>query len=134
MIKLSVFKISYLFLFITDVSRHVINASDMHPVPDTLEYGNRMYKLISGNFTWSSALQACMANGSELVSITDQYHQAFLTVIINRLGFSHWIGLFSSDVRSTVPADNVMLPRRFSTYKLVSCVVDLKSQKVCIWR
>uniref|UniRef100_A0A8C5U0H8 Secretory phospholipase A2 receptor n=1 Tax=Malurus cyaneus samueli TaxID=2593467 RepID=A0A8C5U0H8_9PASS len=80
-----------------DTSRHVTNASDMYPVPDTLEYGNRMYKLISGNFTWSSALEACMANSAELVSITDQYHQAFLTVIVNRLGYSHWIGLFTSD-------------------------------------
>lgn len=41
-----------------------------------------------------------MANGAELVSITDRYHQAFLTVIVNRLGYSHWIGLFTSDVRS----------------------------------
>lgn len=80
-----------------DTSRHVINASDMYPVPDTLEYGNRTYKLISGNFTWSSALRACMANSAELVSITDQYHQAFLTVIVSRLGYNHWIGLFTSD-------------------------------------
>ncbi|XP_074729478.1 secretory phospholipase A2 receptor isoform X3 [Strix uralensis] len=80
-----------------DTSRHVINASEMYSVPETLEYGNRMYKLISGNFTWSSALKTCMANGAELVSITDQYHQAFLTVIVNRLGYNHWIGLFTSD-------------------------------------
>lgn len=75
----------------------------MYPVPDTLEYGNRMYKLISGNFTWSSALKACMANSAELVSITDQYHQAFLTVIVSRLGYNHWIGLFTSDVRRRLP-------------------------------
>lgn len=87
-------------MFVTDTSRHVINASEMYPVPDTLEYGNRTYKLIRGNFTWSSALKTCMANGAELVSITDQYHQAFLTVIVNRLGYDHWIGLFTSDVRS----------------------------------
>ncbi|XP_054685920.1 secretory phospholipase A2 receptor [Grus americana] len=80
-----------------DTSRHVINASEMYPVPDTLEYGNRTYKLIRGNFTWSSALKTCMANGAELVSITNQYHQAFLTVIVNRLGYNHWIGLFTSD-------------------------------------
>lgn len=72
----------------------------MYPVPDNLQYGSRMYKLIRGNFTWSSALKTCMANGAELVSITDRYHQAFLTVIVNRLGYSHWIGLFTSDVRS----------------------------------
>ncbi|KAM6077828.1 secretory phospholipase A2 receptor isoform 1-T1 [Theristicus caerulescens] len=80
-----------------DTSRHVINASEMYPMPDTLEYGNRTYKLLRGNFTWSSALKTCMANGAELVSITDRYHQAFLTVIVNRLGYNHWIGLFTSD-------------------------------------
>ncbi|XP_061200171.1 integrin beta-6 isoform X9 [Neopsephotus bourkii] len=80
-----------------DTSRHVINASETYPVPDTLEYGNRTYQLLRGNFTWSSALKTCMANGAELVSITNQYHQAFLTVIVNRLGYNHWIGLFTSD-------------------------------------
>lgn len=44
-----------------------------------------------------------MANGAELVSIADQYHQAFLTVIVNRLGYDHWIGLFTADVRSGLP-------------------------------
>lgn len=44
-----------------------------------------------------------MANGAELVSITNQYHQAFLTVIVNRLGYNHWIGLFTSDVCSGFP-------------------------------
>jgi len=44
-----------------------------------------------------------MANGAELVSVTDQYQQAFLTVIVNRLGYNHWIGLFTSDVRSGLP-------------------------------
>ncbi|NWU96709.1 PLA2R phospholipase, partial [Upupa epops] len=80
-----------------DTSRRVINASEMYPVPDTLEYGNRMYKLIHGNLTWSSALQTCMAEGADLVSIADQYHQAFLTVIVNRLGYDQWIGLFTLD-------------------------------------
>lgn len=132
-IKFPVLKISsFSFLFVTDTSRHFINASDMYPVPDTLEYGNRMYKLISGNFTWSSALQACMANSAELVSITDQYHQAFLTIIVNRLGYSHWIGLFTSDVCRRLLTVSVMLQRRSASYKLMSCVIDLKAQKVCI--
>ncbi|EMP38729.1 Integrin beta-6, partial [Chelonia mydas] len=80
-----------------DTSRHAIDASEMYPVPDTLEYGNRTYKLIHGNMTWFAALKTCMANGTELVSVTDHYHQAFLTVIVNRLGYAHWIGLSTSD-------------------------------------
>uniref|UniRef100_A0A452HA76 Secretory phospholipase A2 receptor n=1 Tax=Gopherus agassizii TaxID=38772 RepID=A0A452HA76_9SAUR len=80
-----------------DTSKHAIDASEMYPVPDTLEYGNRTYKLIHGNMTWFAALKTCMANGTELVSITDHYHQAFLTVIVNRLGYTHWIGLSTSD-------------------------------------
>ncbi|XP_003341283.2 secretory phospholipase A2 receptor isoform X1 [Monodelphis domestica] len=80
-----------------DTSGHNINASTMFPIPETLEYGNRTYKIISANMTWHAALKACTENGAELVSITDQFHQSFLTVIINRLGHSHWIGLFTSD-------------------------------------
>lgn len=80
-----------------DTSRHIVNASEMYPVPDTLQYANRTYTLIRGNFTWSAALKACMANGAELVSIADQYHQSFLTIIVNRLGYNHWIGLFTAD-------------------------------------
>ncbi|XP_042678556.1 secretory phospholipase A2 receptor isoform X2 [Centrocercus urophasianus] len=80
-----------------DTSRHIVNASEMYPVPDTLQYANRTYTLIRGNLTWSAALKTCMANGAELVSIADQYHQAFLTIIVNRLGYNHWIGLFTAD-------------------------------------
>ncbi|XP_042730749.1 secretory phospholipase A2 receptor isoform X2 [Lagopus leucura] len=80
-----------------DTSRHIVNASEMYPVPDTLQYANRTYILIRGNLTWSAALKTCMANGAELVSIADQYHQAFLTIIVNRLGYNHWIGLFTAD-------------------------------------
>ncbi|XP_066490319.1 secretory phospholipase A2 receptor [Tiliqua scincoides] len=80
-----------------DTSRYVIDPSVMYPIPDTLEYANKTYTLISGNMTWYMALKACKANGAELVSITDHYHQAFLTVIINRLGYPNWIGLFTSD-------------------------------------
>ncbi|XP_064020388.1 secretory phospholipase A2 receptor [Pogoniulus pusillus] len=76
---------------------HGIGASETLPVLQTLEYGNRMYRLIQGNLTWSAALKACLANGAELVSIADQYHQAFLTVLVSRLGYSHWIGLFTLD-------------------------------------
>ncbi|XP_036600274.1 secretory phospholipase A2 receptor isoform X1 [Trichosurus vulpecula] len=80
-----------------DTSGLNINASDMYPIPETLEYGNKTYKIISANMTWHAALKACMESGAELVSITDQFHQSFLTVIINRLGHAHWIGLFTSD-------------------------------------
>ncbi|XP_072468232.1 secretory phospholipase A2 receptor isoform X2 [Notamacropus eugenii] len=80
-----------------DPSGHNINASNMYPIPETLEYGNKTYKIISANMTWHAALTACMESGAELVSITDQFHQSFLTIIINRLGHAHWIGLFTSD-------------------------------------
>lgn len=82
----------------TDTSRHVINPSLMYPIPDTLEYANRTYTLISGNMTWYEASESCKEKGAELVSIVNHYHQAFLTVIVDRLGYAHWIGLFASDV------------------------------------
>lgn len=113
------FKKIIFLLFITDTSRHVINASEMYPVPDTLEYANRTYNLIRGNFTWSAALKTCMANGAELVSIADQYHQAFLTVIVNRLGYNHWIGLFTADVRNGF----IVYVIFFFISKLISCII-----------
>lgn len=85
-------------VFFLDTSGHSINTSDMYPIPNTLEYGNRTYKIINENMTWYTALKTCLMHGAELVSITDQYHQSFLTVILNRLGHAHWIGLFTEDV------------------------------------
>ncbi|XP_037705175.1 secretory phospholipase A2 receptor isoform X1 [Choloepus didactylus] len=80
-----------------DTSGHDVNTSDMYPIPNTLEYGNRTYKIISANMTWYTAVKTCLMHGAELVSITDQYHQSFLTVILSRLGHGHWIGLFTTD-------------------------------------
>ncbi|KAB1278511.1 Secretory phospholipase A2 receptor [Camelus dromedarius] len=80
-----------------DSSGHSVNTSDMYPIPSTLEYGNRTYKIINANMTWYTAMKTCLMHGAELVSITDQYHQSFLTVILSRLGHAHWIGLFTED-------------------------------------
>ncbi|XP_077481364.1 secretory phospholipase A2 receptor isoform X2 [Stigmatopora argus] len=71
--------------------------SSRHPLPDSIEYKSRRYKVVSGNLSWYNALQTCLNNNYELVSITDAYHQAFLTVLVNRLGVPHWIGLYSQD-------------------------------------
>lgn len=48
--------------------------------------------------SWYEALNMCLESESELVSVTDPFHQAFLTVLVNRLAFPHWIGLYSQDV------------------------------------
>ena len=85
-------------VLVLDTSGHGVNTSDMYAIPNTLEYGNRTYKVISANMTWYTALETCLMHGAELVSIADLYHQSFLTVILNRLGRAHWIGLFSADV------------------------------------
>ncbi|XP_045154042.1 secretory phospholipase A2 receptor [Echinops telfairi] len=82
---------------IQDPSGHSVNRSDMYPIPSTLDYGNRTYKIIHANMTWHTAMKTCLLHGAELVSITDQYHQSFLTVILNRLGRAHWIGLYTAD-------------------------------------
>ncbi|XP_069791497.1 secretory phospholipase A2 receptor isoform X2 [Narcine bancroftii] len=80
-----------------DKSIHNINKSASYPIPDTLAYGNYTYKLIKKNLTWYEARIECKERETELVSITDQYHQAFLTIIVNRLSHPHWIGLSSPD-------------------------------------
>uniref|UniRef100_A0A672YQF8 Phospholipase A2 receptor 1 n=1 Tax=Sphaeramia orbicularis TaxID=375764 RepID=A0A672YQF8_9TELE len=67
------------------------------PPTDNIEYKSRNYKVVSGNMSWYDAMQMCIENHADLVSITDAYHQAFLTVLVNRLAVPHWIGLYSQD-------------------------------------
>ncbi|ERE70065.1 secretory phospholipase A2 receptor [Cricetulus griseus] len=87
----------FVVVFILDTPEHHVNTSDMYSVPNTLEFGNRTYKIIRANMTWYTAGRACLMHGAELASITDSFHQAFLTVILNRLGHAHWIGLSTTD-------------------------------------
>ncbi|KAM4626584.1 secretory phospholipase A2 receptor-like [Discoglossus pictus] len=79
------------------ISPNMINASDMYPLPDIIEYGHKTYLMISGNMSWFDASSKCQEHEAELVSIIDQYYQAFLTVVVNRLGYAHWIGFFKQD-------------------------------------
>lgn len=69
-----------------------------HHPPANIEYRGRNYKVVSGNMSWYDAMQKCKERNLDLVSVTDAYHQAFLTVLVNRLGVPHWIGLSSQDV------------------------------------
>ncbi|KAM6979939.1 secretory phospholipase A2 receptor [Aplochiton taeniatus] len=71
--------------------------SYLHPLPDNIEYRGRSYRVVPGNMSWYEALHTCLENESELVSITDPFHQAFLTVLVNRLAVPHWIGLYQDD-------------------------------------
>ncbi|KAI5626605.1 secretory phospholipase A2 receptor, partial [Silurus asotus] len=72
----------------------------LYPGPASLEvseYKNRSYRVVRGNMSWYQALTACVEKNAKLVSITDPFHQAYLTVLVNRLGAPHWIGLLSQD-------------------------------------
>lgn len=48
--------------------------------------------------TWYEALSECRNQSMELVSITDQYQLAFITVTVSQVGQPMWIGLSSRDV------------------------------------
>lgn len=85
---------SYLCADVTKPPTH----SYHHPLPANIEYRGRNYKVVSGNMSWYDAMRKCKEKDLDLVSITDAYHQAFLTVLVNRLGDPHWIGLSSQDV------------------------------------
>uniref|UniRef100_A0AAY5KK31 Phospholipase A2 receptor 1 n=1 Tax=Esox lucius TaxID=8010 RepID=A0AAY5KK31_ESOLU len=76
---------------------HPPTHSYLHPLPDNIEYRNGSYRVVRGNMTWYEALHRCSESKSELVSITDPFQQAFLTVLVNKLDFPHWIGLYSED-------------------------------------
>ncbi|XP_068609504.1 secretory phospholipase A2 receptor [Brachionichthys hirsutus] len=73
------------------------NYSYHPPLSYNIEYRSRSYKVVSGNMSWYDAMQMCTEADSDLVSVTDAYHQAFLTVLVNRLAVPHWIGLYSQD-------------------------------------
>ncbi|RXN22317.1 secretory phospholipase A2 receptor-like protein [Labeo rohita] len=64
---------------------------------DSSEYKNHSYRIIHGNLSWYQAQKACLERGASLVSITDAFHQAYLTVLVKRLEAPHWIGLYSTD-------------------------------------
>lgn len=67
------------------------------PVLDVYEYKERTYKFIQKNMTWYEALSECRNQSMELVSITDQYQLAFITVTVSQVGQPMWIGLSSQD-------------------------------------
>uniref|UniRef100_A0A3Q4I6W0 Phospholipase A2 receptor 1 n=1 Tax=Neolamprologus brichardi TaxID=32507 RepID=A0A3Q4I6W0_NEOBR len=76
-----------------------------HLLPEIIEYRNRNYKVVTGNLSWYDAMNKCKGHDSDLVSVTDAYHQAFLTFLVNRLGAPHWIGLYSVDLHhGVIPA------------------------------
>ncbi|XP_069589126.1 secretory phospholipase A2 receptor isoform X2 [Ranitomeya imitator] len=80
-----------------DISNPAVNSSDLFPVSETMEYGDKTYRIISGSVSWYEAASACQQYGGNLVSITDQYHQAFVTILVHRLGYPHWIGSYSAN-------------------------------------
>ena len=90
-----------------DTPEYRANVSEMHSVPNTLEFGNRTYKIIRANMTWYTARRTCLMHGAELVSIADNFQQAFLTVVLSRLGHAHWIGLSTTDVGVQSPASHL---------------------------
>lgn len=91
-------------LVVTDTSKSPTH-SYHHPLPAKLEYRGHNYRVISGNLSWYDAMVTCRENHSDLASIMDAYHQAFLTVLVNRLGAPHWIGLHSEMAVSIKKSD-----------------------------
>lgn len=65
---------------------------------ETVKYLNNLYKIISKPVTWHGALKECLKENMRLVSITDPYQQAFLSVQATLRNSSFWIGLSSQDV------------------------------------
>ncbi|KAM6178871.1 lymphocyte antigen 75 [Rhynchocyon petersi] len=64
---------------------------------ETVKYLNNLYKIITKTLNWYDALKVCLTHHMTLVSITDPYQQAFLTVQTVLRNASLWIGLSSQD-------------------------------------
>lgn len=85
-----------------------IGTADKQPEPvlnETLNYQNVHYMVILKNLSWNDAMAACINNKMQLVSITDQFQQAFLAVRAALHDYPLWIGLFSRDVSFTFPSN-----------------------------
>ncbi|XP_061464651.1 lymphocyte antigen 75 [Rhineura floridana] len=63
----------------------------------TMKYLNVTYTVILKNLTWYDAQQECLQNNLQLVSITEQYQQAFLATQAALYNYPLWIGLSSND-------------------------------------
>ncbi|XP_059822448.1 lymphocyte antigen 75 [Hypanus sabinus] len=74
-----------------------VNGTVTQVLNDTLNFLNHTYIIIRKNLTWEESLTECQKNGYKLVSISEAYHQGFLTVTVNALGYPVWIGLYSQD-------------------------------------
>lgn len=102
-----------------------------HPLPNNIEYRGHNYRVISGNLSWYNAMVMCRENHFDLVSIMDAYHQAFLTVLVNRLGAPHWIGLHSElavcvlhkSVLSHFSAAVAFCFNLVSDYLIINCII-----------
>uniref|UniRef100_A0A8C3VJD0 Lymphocyte antigen 75 n=1 Tax=Catharus ustulatus TaxID=91951 RepID=A0A8C3VJD0_CATUS len=66
-------------------------------INETLSYQDVQYMLILKNLSWNDAMAACINNKMQLVSITDQFQQAFLAVQAALHNYPLWTGLFSRD-------------------------------------
>nr|XP_015214384.1 PREDICTED: lymphocyte antigen 75 [Lepisosteus oculatus] len=66
-------------------------------LPDTVMYGNSIYRVIQKKMNWHEALKECKRSGSHLASIHDEPHHMFLKNLTRMDGFPLWIGLSSLD-------------------------------------
>lgn len=74
---------------------------------ETLNYQNVQYRIILKNLSWYDAVMKCRENNMMLVSITDQYQQAFLAVQAAHYNYPLWIGLSSTDVSFLFPSNPI---------------------------
>ncbi|XP_050405448.2 macrophage mannose receptor 1 [Patella vulgata] len=62
-------------------------------------YGSRCYKLVSQSRTWSAAQSSCQTEGANLVSVFDEYEQAFIDLLTQNLQSPFWTGLSDSQTK-----------------------------------
>ena len=87
---------SFVFFFL--LHTEIESRQTLQNTSETMKYQNNLYKIILKTLTWTDALRECQKENMHLVSITDPYQQAFLTVQAVLRNSSLWIGLSSHDV------------------------------------
>ncbi|XP_053116643.1 lymphocyte antigen 75 isoform X2 [Hemicordylus capensis] len=86
-----------LYVAICQAPANGVESKSQQVLNVTMSYLNATYTIILKNLTWYEAQQECLKNNMHLVSITEQYQQAFLAAQAAHHNYQMWIGLFSKD-------------------------------------
>ncbi|CAH1796015.1 unnamed protein product [Owenia fusiformis] len=97
--------LGYICMTLKQTSIPVPPPTPPNPCPSGFQsYGNSCYKVLTALQSWTNARDACKTESAHLTSITSQYEQAYIYLLMKTSGLtadSVWIGLSDKNVPGT---------------------------------